>query len=91
MKTKTETHIYEEVDPQFLVSLLAREVEESDFAIFKAAFAAGGYLIPEEQIDAHFGRYLRAQHVPEVVARYCRNVLLGKAPHIGSTGCYLLA
>ena len=86
-----ETHTYEEVDPQFLVSLLGREVEESDYAIFKAAFKADGYFIHDEQLDRQFNRYMRDQHVPETVARYCRNVLLGKRPHIGSTGCYLLA
>ena len=86
-----ETHTYEEVDPQFLVSLLAREVEESDYAIFKAAYQASGYSILEEQLDRHFSRYMRTQHVPSQVADYCRKVLLGKAPHVGSKGCYLLA
>ena len=89
--TKTETHIYEEVDPQFLVSLLGREVGESDHAIFKAAYRADGYIIPEEQFDRTFHRYMTHQHVPEAVARYCRDVLLGKRPHVGSTSCYLLA
>ena len=89
--TKTETHIYEEVDPQFLVSLLATEVGESDYAIFQAAFRADGYIIPEEQFDRKFSRYMSHQHVPETVARYCRDVLLGKRPHVGSTSCYLLA
>ena len=82
---------YEKVDPQFLVSLLAREVEESDYAIFKAAYRAGGYILDDEQLERHFGRYLRNQHVPEQVAEYCRKVLLGKAPHVSSKGCYLLA
>jgi len=82
---------YQDVDPQFLVSLLAREVGESDLAVFQAAYRAEGYLIADELIEEKYSLYMRSQEVPVHVARYCRNVLLGKVAYVGSIACYLLA
>lgn len=82
---------YLNVDPQFLVSLLAREVGESDLAVFQAAYRAEGYLVADDFIEERYSLYLKSQEIPVQVANYCRNVLLGKTAYVGSTACYLLA
>lgn len=86
-----EKQYYDLIAAQFIVNQLAREIEVSDYAVFEAAYKAGGYVVDDEFLDAKFHRYMMAQEVPQQVEDYCRKVLAGKAPFNGSKGCFLLA
>lgn len=82
---------YDLIASEFIVSQLAREVDVSDHAVFKAAYEAGEYMVDDDFLDAKFQRYMMRQEVPQQVESYCRKVLAGKAPFNGSRGCFLLA